>query len=396
MSELPIRPATDADVEGIVSLVEERIGEEDAPEARLVLEDPTYDRRRWTVAVDGSRVVSTMATFPMSLRYGVATVPASMMEFVVTDEAYEGRGLIRRQFDHHHDDLARRGELFQMIVGIPYFYRRFGYEYALPIAGWRSISSNEIPLPPDGVTVRVTTERDIESLIGLQEQAQGAVSVALSFGSELWTFIVRSNVYATLLAETDGTPSGTARLYEYEGDPYVMDLWGRDRPSIDALLADVARRVPDKTITVLERPGFTPLLDGLGTTEPSSAAYYARIGDPAAFLNAVRPELSRRLGRSQLAETEGSGLLSLFASSLRFEYGNGEIGEFTRGGPMQAPGTEGGSGIAPDRFVSLVVGPHGFSRMAEIHPDVYATKQGDLAAVLFPPQTSDVQSWTVP
>lgn len=66
-----IRPAGDADIAGVVALIGDRIGEEDAPEAQLVLEDPEYDRTRWTVAVDGDRVVSTMGTYPMLARLGV-------------------------------------------------------------------------------------------------------------------------------------------------------------------------------------------------------------------------------------------------------------------------------------------------------------------------------------
>ena len=81
-----------------------------------------------------------------------------MMEFVATDEEYEGRGLVRRQFEYHHADVARRGELFQMIVGIPYFYRQFGYEYALPVPGWRTIAPGDVPVVSEQWTTREAVE----------------------------------------------------------------------------------------------------------------------------------------------------------------------------------------------------------------------------------------------
>lgn len=396
MTDMVIRPTTDADVQGVIALIEERIGEEDAPEARLVLEDPGFDRRRWSVAVDGDRVVSTMATFPMTLWYGAATIPAAMMEFVATDERYESRGLIRRQFDYHHADLAARGELFQVIVGIPYFYRRFGYEYALPGPGWRTIAVADIPKPPEGWSTRSADEADIETLHDLQVQARTAASVSIGFSNDLWRFTVASSAYTTLLAERDGVAEGCGRLYVWDDKPYVLDLAGSGRAALDAILAEVTRRCPDQDVTVLDRPGIRPLLDGLGTAKRSGDAYYARVGDPTAFLNAARPELTRRLGDSDLAEAQGTGLISLFSSSMTFPYANGEVGEFAPGGVVQAPTSKGGSGVAADRFVSLLVGPDGFSGLAERNPDVYSGDQRGLMEALFPPQVSDVQSWTIP
>ena len=130
-----VRPYEEKDLDGVLALITDRIGAEDAPEAELVLTSPEYDRARWSVAVDGDEVVSTMASFPLRIGFGRQTVPGSMIEFVATRQEHEGQGLIRKQFDYHHALVAERGELLQMIVGITYFYRRLGYEYAVPVNG---------------------------------------------------------------------------------------------------------------------------------------------------------------------------------------------------------------------------------------------------------------------
>jgi predicted N-acetyltransferase YhbS len=395
-SDIPIRAATDADVEGIVALIEDRIGEEDAPEARLVLEDPTFDRNRWSVAVDGDRVASTMATFPMQVRFGSALVSGTQLEFVATDGAYEGRGLVRRQFGYHHADLARRNELLQTIVGITYFYRRLGYEYALPVADWRSIEADEIPSTPTGWTVRTATPPDVETLMRLQAEAHGAVHVAVAFTRELWSYVLRSPVYRTLIAEHDGTPQACARLYLDDDDPYVLDLAGSSRAGVAAVLTGMANAIPNQALTLLDRESTRPLVGDLGTTKRSSDAYYARIGDPVAFLNAIRPELEKRLAASPLAGASGDGLVSLYAASIRFAYADGALSEFSWHPGERAPISKGGSGVAPDRFTSMLVGPLGFSGLAERYPDVNGGKQTELMETLFPPQVSDIQSWVVP
>lgn len=391
-----IRPATDGDISGVVALVADRIGDEDAPEAQLVLEDPGYDRRRWTVAVDGDRVVSTMGTYPMQARFGECELPAALVEFVATNGGYEGQGLVRRQVEYHQSDLLRRGELFEVMVGITYFYRRFGYEYALPVSPWQSLSSAEVAAMPAGWSVRSATEFDGATIMSLQEPTQQAADFSVGFSSQMWGFLLRSPVYETLLAERDGVAEACGRLYLYEGEPHVMDLAGTSREGLLAVLSAVVSRAPGRKLTVLTRPTGSPNLDDLGVLEPTTEAYYARIGDPVRFLNAVRPELSRRLRSSALADTTGDAMISLYASSIGFSYGDGEVGEFVAGPGEPGPISKGGSGVPPDLVTSLLVGPLGFSGLAARHPDVNGGEQQQLMEVLFPPIASDTQSWVVP
>ena len=54
-------------------------------------------------------------------------------EIVASDPAYRHRGLIRALFELIHARSEAEGHLVQAITGIPYFYRLFGYEYALDL-----------------------------------------------------------------------------------------------------------------------------------------------------------------------------------------------------------------------------------------------------------------------
>ncbi len=395
MTAIIIRPAEDKDLPGILDLIRDRIGEEDAPEAELVLTDPAYDRTRWSVAVDGERVVSTMASFPMTATIGSCSLPGSMLEFVATQQDYEGRGLIRRQFDYHRDDLAARGDLFHLIIGITYFYRRLGYEYAIPVGTWHSVAATSVPPMPDGWTVREASADDHETVAATQEKAFGKANVAIGFDRRLAGWVLRSPVYTTLIAES-GDGMASARIYMDDGEPYVLDLAATSRDGVTAVLAAVGERAPGQNVTIHGRPVALPLLDGLADMSPAGDAYYARIEDPVTWLNAIRPELSRRLAASDLAAASGDGLISMYVSSVNFSYANGQVGEFVAGPRDQAPISKGGSGIAPDLIASLLLGPLGFSGLAERHPDVNAGKQKKLMDILFPPQTTDVQSWVVP
>ena len=109
---------------------------------------------RWTVATAGDRIVSTMASFAAEAVVGAAEIPATMIEFVATAREHEAQGLVKRQLETHHRLAAERGEPVQVIVGIPYYYRRFGYELAVPMPGYRTIPNVEVPFLPREWTVR--------------------------------------------------------------------------------------------------------------------------------------------------------------------------------------------------------------------------------------------------
>ena len=72
-------------------------------------------------------------------------------ELVGTRPEYRGRGLVRAQFEVLHEWSAQRGELMQVIAGIPWFYRQFGYEMALPRGGGPRFARTDLAPPAPGV-----------------------------------------------------------------------------------------------------------------------------------------------------------------------------------------------------------------------------------------------------
>lgn len=395
MSSIAIRPASDDDVAGIVELVRDRIGEEDAPEAHLVLSDPSFDRSRWTVAVDAGKVVSTSAAFPMNFHYGSAKLTATNIEFVATAETHEGQGLVRRQLDVHHGMAAEHGEAIQIIVGIPYFYRLFGYEYALPVAPLRVLPADvTVPAAP-GWETRAATSDDADIVLGLQDQARRHATVAFGHTRLTWRFILDSPVYQTVIAASRDGDLAMGRIYLDDGMPVLTDVVANDSDGLAAIVAEARTVAPDAPTFLLSRPGLTPHL-AAWDTDDYSYGYYIRIADPVAFLNAVRPVLEKRLRTSPFEARIGNGVISLYGSSIRFGYENGSLSLFEAGGPVPAPGAQGGAGIPPDRFCSLVLGDVGVRELARRHPDVRPGVQAELLTVMFPKVPSDVASWVVP
>src|SRR5512140_3819445 len=104
---------------------------------------PTLQPEDFTIVEEtaAGRIVSTMNLIPQTWTYEGIEFGVGRPELVGTLPEYRGRGLVRRQFDEVHKWSAERGLMVQAITGIRYYYRQFGYEYALDLNRWRMGSS---------------------------------------------------------------------------------------------------------------------------------------------------------------------------------------------------------------------------------------------------------------
>ncbi|HEY0638306.1 MAG TPA: GNAT family N-acetyltransferase [Pseudonocardiaceae bacterium] len=396
MGELVLRELRAEDVDATAELLAARGDAADAVDFRLVLEDRDAGPGWVAVVVDGDRVVSTAMLMDETLRVGrpgedAVDLPVGQVELVATDPEYEGRGLVRRLMGWAHERSRQRGHLAQVMIGIPFFYRQFGYAYAMPQPRWRTLAA---PVPPaPGVTVRAATEADIPAMHALQEAVPA--DVRMPHSAACWRWLVHRDGTDQLVAERDGRVVGTARVVPPPEDVAIGELAAVDAEAAYALLTHVAAAGP----VVAERPG-TPAGDAVDAllappseVDPKHWWYYARVEDLGSLLLALEPLLVSRLP----ADAKPVDLLiSSFRSHVRFTIGPDGIGGLTRGGPEQAPLGKGGCGVPPDALPGLVLGPYGALGLEERLPDCYLGPTRELMGTLFPPMRSDLLTYYLP
>lgn len=389
-----LQAVDEALIDQIVDLVADRIGEEDSREAALVLADPAFDRGRWSVVTNGAQVVSTAAAFPMTLKYGSVALAATNLEFVATAMDHEGRGLVRRQLEYHHQMAAAHDELVQIIVGIPYFYRLFGYEYALPVQPLRVLPADMAVAMPDDWSLRQARLADVELIGGLQEAATKDVPVVFSHLPATWRYLVESPVYRTVIAEAPSGERAMGRIYLDDDTPILFEVSAASVDGLAALTIEARSLAPGQQVFLLSRPTIESLL-AAWHTDDYRYGYYIRIAEPTQFLNAVRPVLQERLDGGG-GSFDGSHLISLYRSSIEFDIDDDQLSQFRSGPAEPAPGSKGGAGVPPDLLATLVFGSVGVDVLANRHPDFRPGKLRSLLQILFPAGEADVASWVVP
>ncbi|HEX7992516.1 MAG TPA: GNAT family N-acetyltransferase, partial [Streptosporangiaceae bacterium] len=395
---LVLRTARPSDLDQIAALLTERGELADAVDHRLVVEDEDAGWDTCAVVVDGDRVVSTVTLLDETLFLGEVPIPAGQVELVATDREYEGRGLVRALMQWAHDRSASRGHLVQVMIGIPYFYRQFGYQYAIPIPAARDVRA----LPPsDGDDlVRAASADDIGAMAVLQDAVQRGYDVRMPHTPACWRWLVARDGSSQLIVERDGKPVATGRITPPEdGEVVLGEIAAVDPAAAGALLGYASTHAGAATLKVMERPGH-PTGDALerylAPPRRQAARYYVRVPDVAALLEHVRPVLSARLADSDFAEQTGEVIVSFFRYHVRMAFTNGKVGEPRPGGAMQAPASVGGAGVAPDLTGSLLFGPEGITGLAEVHADVYCGPNEALMSVLFPPVQADLLTFYLP
>jgi hypothetical protein len=144
---LIMRRSTPADADALAAFNGRIHGENEQDSQRvaawahdlLARPHPTMNADDFTVVEESAtrRIVSSMNLIPQTWTYEGIEFGVGRPELVGTDPEFRNRGLVRAQFEEVHKWSAERGHLAQAITGIPYYYRLFGYEMTLDLAGRR-------------------------------------------------------------------------------------------------------------------------------------------------------------------------------------------------------------------------------------------------------------------
>jgi hypothetical protein len=238
-------------------------------------------------------------------------------------------------------------------------------------------------------------------MAALQDAAQRDYDLRIPHSPACWRWLVARDGTSQLIVERAGSqPVATGRVTPPEdGEVVLGEIAAADAAAAFALVNYASRTAGSATLKVKERGGCIAgdaLEQYLAPRARQASCYYVRVPDVAALFEHLRPVLSARLAASEFADQDGEIVLSFFRHHLRMPFTKGQVGEPRPGGPMQAPASFGGAGIAPDLAGTLLFGPDGIAGLTERHSDVYSGPNEALMRVLFPPVRADLLTFYLP
>ncbi|MCC6166284.1 MAG: GNAT family N-acetyltransferase [Caldilineaceae bacterium] len=375
-------PAGLDDVERVATFASTVFGPEVGPMMRTLLArhpSMTWDDQSF-VENEAGEVVSALCLIPWTWRYGRAELAVGEMGVVATAVDYRRRGLVRRQVDFFKERLAERGCVLSIIQGIPFYYRQFGYDYALPLEGGWRLELRQAPSTPEtGHNLRRATLDDLPSLQSLYARAVRSLTIHAVRTPEIWRYLLEP--YMTPVADSrqtwavcaaDGAVAGYARLPEFHfGAELVVDE--ASLVSADAglaLLAHLRRQAEaaGRPFIRLNLPGSNDLVQlarSFGAVSEGTYSWQLYVPDMAALLRAIGPTLEDRLAASLYAGLTREVRIHFYRAGLALRFEQGRLQEVAA---LEGQG-QADLSLPLWAFVPLVLGHRTLDELHFAYPD---------------------------
>ena len=365
----------------------------------------------------GNKIVATAGLVPQTWAYDGIPFSVGNPEFISTAPDYRRQGLMRTVIDGLHSLSAYRGDLVQAIQGLRWFYRQFGYEYALNPGPIRQLHLSDVPALPEDETepyqIRRSTDMDIGLIMPLYERQcagylitnvlnesfrQGDIS-GYSPGSDLgdWTYTIVD------------TREQFIGYYSTWGDPWgsfmVKELATEKEEALPQVLPTILRFIQAQQSTyaaAFDGKGPTRITFELGANHPvyrfletslgqlqSRQDWYIRIPDLPKFISHIKPVLEHRLMNSVMRNFSGELKMTFFRGGLRLIFDQGKLTQVASREATGENGTFEMTSFPPLVFLKLLFGYRSLEELRYAYPDCWAGEQDTLLLnALFPKQPS--------
>ncbi len=380
---------------------------------------PTVKPEDFTIVEDTRRkaIVSSMCLISQTWAYRQIPFGVARFEVVATDPNYRRRGLIRRQFEIAHAVSAAKGQLLQVITGVDWFYRQFGYEMGPRLWGSRCIEladlNNLIATSDQQVRLRPAQADDHAFIRATYQHAMRDQLLAAVRSPQEWEYEfsgrARGNTRRRewmMIESTDGEPLGYVQYLPCLASPswpifrvYQIEL--KSGVSYLNVASSVLRGVWSRAQEMFAN-GELPCteLRGLELTlerdhpffkvVPPSVArdirpspWYIRIADMAAFLRTIRPALEQQLVGTPADTYTGELRLNFFRSGLFLKLERGRIVTIENWKPGEI--TDGNARLPEAAFLQIVCGWKRFHQLADNFAECWSTHEASvLLDCLFP------------
>lgn len=416
---LIIRRGTENDVESLIKLHEEVQGEGEWTNLLANGEHPNCNASNFLLAEDiGSNMITSSITYiPQTWTYGGMEMSVWRVEMVSTHPDYRRRGLIQQQFDIIHKLSSETENHFvDVIVGKPWFYRKFGYSMALRYWKTRLVSKSAVDKFTEFHDLYKVEKAEVEEISyfkNIFECMKNRYPVTCLREEKNWVYDLFSeskSISVSVLKSSDGNcvgamshasilDEGFIRVFACEIDENIS--WLNTAPSIIKYLNALGEELAEKEKTDFkgfdfnledEHPIYKILYGALEHNKVSEAplAWYVRINNLEKFMESIALVLEERIRQSFAVGYTGILNIGLYDTerqlSLSFDKGKlvtVENNQFNRSDAY----------FCNETFKQLVFGYKSIGDIEEYTPECLVNNEARIVLdILFPKKESNILS----
>jgi predicted acetyltransferase len=400
------RLETDRDVEQYLELVRKVWSDEvgvDKLAKKLIDFHRGMTLNNFFVVKHKGKMVSTLNLIPVAWSIGGIRLKVAEMGHVGTLPEFRGKGFIQRLVEEYHREVQKQGYDISVIEGIPYFYRQFGYEYALPLLEETRIRLDEIPESKTNIRIRPFSEEDVPTAKRLLEWSQRKFFVHSVRDGNVWKTQQKTGIasdpepFEGYAAEEQGKMVAYFRIRE---NPKEKELLLTEITEVDQLVAQAVlsflrtcgnrRNLETLSANISYEEPFVKHLVSLGALKRvPTYAWQIRITDYVRMFRKLKPLFERRLADSMYNRLTETLNFNFRVFTVQVAVKDGKIADIRKiEGSERSP-----IGLNPLAFAQLLMGYKNRQELEETVPDVrIAVSHRHLTDVLFPKMPSYVHS----
>jgi hypothetical protein len=346
---------------------------------------PGMKKEYWYIAEDrtSSAMVSVLALIPWTWEMEGIRLKVAEMGMVGTHEEHRGRGLqkmLNREFDR---TLQEEQYDLAVIQGIPGFYHKFGYHYAVGL-------ENHIVLPPDTIPdaynsneyeFRLAGQEDIPFLMKEDETYRSRYLVSSVRDESQWKYIMTYGLKTDCKAEFwIMQPRARGEAYYFKipwlgfGTGLVVSEVSESisLPALHNMLwfcrqKALERGKPYIRVNMHNRSALAAQVIATGVPESKTYAWQVKIPDKIRLLDRLRPLFEKRMEESVFKGFSGVFRLNFFSGAIDMNWDGGRLESVKEGGEGECPYT---FCISNDLFPSLVLGHRSWQELQYFCPEV--------------------------
>ncbi|HWS37569.1 MAG TPA: GNAT family N-acetyltransferase [Actinoplanes sp.] len=368
-----IRPGRPGDVAAIAELqaavqVQDMTGGEPHPGIAAWVEDlmdghPTVRPEDFLVAEsDDGRVAASLVVIRQEWSLAGVRLPVAVIELVGTLPEHRGNKLTDRLFEAVHRRLDADGVTLQLIEGIPYFYRRFGYDYALANDGAPSIPVAALPDGPS--KMRPATVDDAEALAAADRELSRTGVLCCPRDAGSWRYEIAGRRPDDLIRRIVAVHEDGGYLVHTVSGAAVIAATVRPDDSVYAYLRQIAG--PEQTkVRLLLGPDHPLSVLGPAGVPQRTRGWFVRTGDPAALIARLKPVLRARWQAAGLRWPGSTMTIESYGRAARLHFTDGLLTDVSTHRGEVSPA----AAIPPGALLRLALGHRTLPEILAEWPD---------------------------
>ncbi len=304
---------------------------------RIYKEHPKKKDILWFYIEENStgQIISSITLLPLEWQFEGKLLPVCEMGFVGTLKEYRGKGLIDKLNEFYERVMIERGYLLSCIRGIPYYYRRFGYEFVLSLDERFSLSPNQIPsMELNHIDIRKAMRKDIDYIENQYNSNSNNFLISNSFDTESFYFKFMNDSYddsklSAYIIEENGIPEGYFLIgMSFDKEVHTIITPQLSPPQMIKLLQhiiDYPKKEQDLNLNVAEFSEFGKFILSIGGKLQSNYGWQIKVPDLKRFFESIKVVLENRIEKSKFNNLSKTVIISDYKQSIELIFNNGKI-----------------------------------------------------------------------